>query len=77
VHEGIGHTDRIVGILKEHRPIRRPVERGIVSRVNECPGFLLFHDFTVDELFDVRMINIQHDHFGGAAGLTAGLDGPG
>ena len=41
---------------------------------NQGGDLLLFDDFPVDEIFDVRMIEIEHDHLGGTAGGATRLD---
>ena len=38
---------------------------------------LFFLNFPVDELLDIRMVDIDDNHLGGAAGCAAGLDGAG
>src|SRR6202030_2285864 len=40
-------------------------------------NLLLFLNLPVDELLDIRMIDVDDDHLGGAAGGAAGLDGAG
>ena len=42
-------------------------------------GLLLLVGLAPDEVLDVRMVDVEHDHLGRAAGLAAGLDraGPG
>ena len=39
--------------------------------------FLFFDDFPIDELLHIRMVDIHHDHFGGAARHASGFDGTG
>jgi hypothetical protein len=38
---------------------------------------LLFLDLPVDVVLDVRVVDVDHDHLGGAPGGAAGLDGAG
>src|ERR687888_25556 len=54
-HEFVGHADAVVGVLEEDGCIRRPGERTVVARINQCPRLLLFLDLAVDELDDVGM----------------------
>ena len=44
---------------------------------HQCCDLLLLDYFPVNELFDVRMVKIEHHHLGGPAGSAARLDGAG
>src|SRR6185312_13182921 len=44
---------------------------------DQIGDFLFLDDLPVHEFFDVRVIEIEDDHLGGAAGGAAGLDGAG
>ena len=74
LHELVGHPHRVVGVLKEHAAVRRTVQAGVVSGLDEGPGLLLLLHLAVDELHDVRMIRVEDHHLGRAPGLAAGLD---
>ena len=41
---------------------------------DESRDFLLFFDLPIDKLLDIRMIHVEADHLGGAAGRAAALD---
>ncbi len=73
-HEFIGHAHRIVGVLEKYAAVSRSVETRIVARLDQRPGFLLFFDFALDELFDVGVIDVQNNHLRRAPGLAAGFD---
>ena len=40
-------------------------------------GFGFFFLLAEDEVFDIRMVDVEDDHFGGAASLASGLDDSG
>src|SRR2546427_5779448 len=42
------------------------VEGGVVAGPDECPGFLFFFGLAFDKIHNVRMVNVQDDHFGRA-----------
>jgi hypothetical protein len=73
-HEVVCHAHAVVGVLEEHRRVGGPGERAVVPGVDERPRLLLFLDLAIDELFDVRMVDVEDDHLRGAPGLAAGLD---
>src|SRR2546427_9825813 len=50
------------------------VEGGVVAGPDECPGFPFFFGLAFDKIHNVRMVNVQDDHFGRATRLAAGLD---
>ena len=74
VHELVRHADRVVGVLEEDAPVGLAGEARVVALLDEGPGLLLLVRLRVDELEDVRMVRIEDDHLGRAAGLAAGLD---
>ncbi len=74
LHELVGHAHGIVGVLKKHAAVSWTIEAGIIAGFDQRPGFFLFFNFTLDEILDVRMIDVQNHHLGGAPGFTAGLD---
>jgi len=66
---GVRNTGRIKDEFQLARDYFRPG--------NQCGYFLFLNHFPGDELQDVRMIDIQADHLGGASGSTARFDCPG
>ena len=47
---------------------------GVVALLDQRPGLLLLVGLGVDEVEDVRMIRVEDDHLGRAAGCAAALD---
>ena len=74
VHELVGDADRVVGVLVLDRgeavAVDRHVEAGVAQRV----GLVLLARLAPDELADVRVVDVEHDHLGRAARLAARLD---
>ena len=74
LHERVGQAHRVVGVLvldrDEALTVDRHVEAGIAQRV----GLLLLLGLAPDELADVRVVDVEHDHLRRAARLAAGLD---
>src|SRR5262249_3691665 len=58
---------------------RRPVEASVIAGVDERPRLLLLSHLAVDELDDVRVVDVQDHHLRRTACLAARLDhaGPG
>ena len=77
VHELVGHADGVVGVLEEDRGVGGTVERGIVARVDQRPGFLLLLGLALDVFHDVRVIDVQDHHLRGPARAASGLDDAG
>ena len=76
-HEVVRHADTVVRVLEEHRRVGRAGKRPIIARVNQRPCLPLLLNLAVDEVDDVWMVDIEHDHFCGAAGLATGFDDSG
>ena len=76
-HEIVGGAYGIVGVLEEDGAVGVAIERGIVAGLDQGVGFLLFLGLAPDELLDIGVVGVEDHHFGGAAGLAAGLDDAG
>src|SRR5206468_6752987 len=76
-HEVVGHAYRVVGVLEEDRAVGGPVERGVVAGGDERPRLALLLRLAADEVDDVGVVGVEHDHLGRAPGLAARLDHPG
>ena len=76
-HEVVGDAYGVVGVLEEDRGVSLAVDRLIVTLLDQHVGFALFLGLGLDELHDVRVIDVEDDHFGGAARLAAALDDAG
>ena len=50
LHEFVGGAHGVVGVLEEDRAVRFAVERGIVARIDQRVGLLLFLRLAPDEL---------------------------
>ena len=70
----ICHTDGIVGVLPRHSTIGFSFIVTGVARCNKGPHFLFLLHFPVDELHDLRMIQIETDHLGSSACGATRLD---
>ena len=77
LHVLVADADRVVRVLEEDRGIRRTIERRVITRVDQGPGFLLLLGLAFDELDDVRMVDVQDHHLRRAARTAAGLDDAG
>src|ERR1700723_1120539 len=78
VHEVVGDADGVVGVLKKDGRISVGIGMGpVVSQGDQRVRFGFFFLFALDELNDVRMVNVEDDHLGGAASLASGLDDTG
>ena len=77
LHELIRHTDGVVGVLVHDRVAVSAVEADLESGVGQDPELAFLTSLAPDELLDVRMVDVQDDHLGGAAGLAPALDGSG
>ena len=76
-HELVGDPDRVVGILVLHRGDVPASEVHVESGVAQRPDLLLLAGLGLDELLDVRVVDVEHDHLRGATRGTTRLDGPG
>src|ERR1700674_801408 len=75
VNESVRNAHGVVGVLARNRLISLALVRTIEARSNQsCRLFLLVH-LPIDELVDIRVIHIEHDHLRGAASCAAALDG--
>src|SRR5262249_39577625 len=76
-HEIVRRTHRVVGILEEDRAVGRAVDRRVIPRLDQGPGFPFFLGLALDELDDIRVVDIEYDHLGRAPGLATGLNDSG
>ena len=76
LHEVVGDADAVVGVLEGDGVVGAAddVEGARVAGVNEGMGLQLGVLLAVNELFDVRVINVQNAHAGRAARAAAALD---
>src|SRR5258708_33044332 len=74
-HKLVGHADGVVGVLEEDGAVGLGVGSGaVISHLDQRPSLGFFLGFALDEINDVRMVDVENDHLGGAAGLAARLD---
>ena len=74
-HELVGHAHGVVGVLEEDGAVSVGVgRRAVIAHLNQRPGLGFFFGFALDEVYDVRMVDVQDDHLGRATRLAAGLD---
>ena len=76
-HELVGDADRVVRVLVLDGGDVRAAEVHVEPGVAQHADLVLFARLGLDELLDVRVVDVQHDHLGRAAGGAAGLDGAG
>ena len=78
-HELVGDAHGVVGVLEVDAVVGAAghVERAAVAGVDQRPGLLLLFRLAGDEVGDIRVVDVEHHHLGGAAGLAAALDGAG
>jgi len=67
----------VVGVLEKDGAVGLAVNRGVVALFDEDVRFLFFFHLAINELNDVRMVDIEDNHLGGAARLAAALDDAG
>ena len=78
MHEGIGHAHRIVGVLEEDGAVGFGVRRAaVIAGRHQGVRLGLFFGLALDELEDIRVIDVQNHHLGGAARLAARFDDAG
>ncbi len=77
VHELVVHADRVVGVLVLDGRDVVAAQVHVEARVAQDADLLLLADLGLDEVLDVGVVDVEHDHLGGAAGGTTGLDGAG
>ena len=76
-HELTGYPHRVVRVLVLHRSDVRTAKIHIEAGIAQGANLVFFLGLGLDELFDVGVIHVQHDHLRGSTGSTAGLDGAG
>ena len=74
LHEAVSGAHGIVSVLEKHGAVSGAVERGVVAGLDQRPRLLFLFDFALDEIDDVGMVGVEHDHLGRAARLAARLD---
>ncbi len=78
LHELVVHAHGVVGVLEEDRGKSFGVRAGaVIAGRHQRPGLLFFLHLALDEVFDIRVVDVEDDHLGGAAGLATGLDDTG
>ncbi len=75
-HELVGDPHRVVGVLVLDREEAVAVDRHVKAGVAQRSGLVLLLGLAPDELADVRVVDVEHDHLGRAPRLAAGLDRP-
>ena len=74
LHELVRHADRVVRVLVlDRRPVGR-VQRHVVAGLLEDARLALLLGLAPDELLDVRVVDVEHDHLRRAPRLAARLD---
>src|SRR5258706_6111590 len=73
VHEFVADSYRKILVLVHDAAVSVAIVRAIIALLDQCPGFLFFLLFSVDEFFDVAVPIAQCIHFGRAPGFATGL----
>ena len=76
-HELVGDPHRVVGVLVLHGGDVPAAEVHVEAGVAQRPDLVLLAGLGLDELLDVRVVDVQDHHLRGASGGAAGLDGSG
>ena len=76
-HELVGDPDRVVGVLVLHGGDVLAAEVHVEAGVAQRADLVLLARLGLDELLDVGVVDVEHDHLGRAPGRAAGLDGAG
>src|SRR5690606_33986405 len=75
-HELVGDAHRVVGVLVLHRRDVRATQVHVEPGVPQGLDLQLLAGLGLDELLDVRVVDVQHHHLGGPSGRATRLDGP-
>ena len=76
-HEQIGDAHRVIGVLVLNGGDVLAAEIHVEAGILENADLLLFADLGLDELLDIRMIDVEHDHLRCATCCATALDGAG
>ena len=76
-HELVGDPDRVVGVLVLDRGDVLAAEVHVEAGVAQRADLVLLARLGLDELLDVGVVDVEHDHLRRAPGGAAGLDGAG
>ena len=74
LHELVGDAHRVVGVLVLHRERVAAVEVHVEAVVAQDAGLAFLDGLAPHELLDVRVVDVEDHHLGGAPRLAAGLD---
>ena len=77
LHELVSETDGVVGVLVEQRGAVDTVEAQVEPGLAEDTRLALLTRLAPDEVSDIGMIGVEHDHLGGAPRRAARANGPG
>ena len=75
LHELIGDTDGVVGVLVLDARDVSATEIHVVARVAQGADLVFLADLGLDELLDVGVVDVEDDHLGRAARGATRLDG--
>jgi hypothetical protein len=73
-HELVVDSHRVVGVLVLDAHDVLAAEVHVEAAVAQHADLFLFARLRVDELLDIGMVHVEHDHLGGAPGGATGLD---
>ena len=74
VEELLRHAHRVVRVLVLDRVEALAVDRHVEAGLGERCRLVLLLGLAPDEVADVRVVDVEHDHLGRAPRLAAGLD---
>ncbi len=75
-HELVRHPDRVVGVLVLHRDDVAAAEIHVEAGIPQCPDLAFLTCLALDEVDDVWMVDVEHNHLRGPSGRTTRLDRP-
>jgi hypothetical protein len=75
-HELVTDAHRVVGVLVLHRVDVAAAEVHVEAGVAQRADLVLLARLGLDELLDVGVVHVEHDHLGRAPRRATGLDRP-
>ena len=71
LHKRVRNAYRVVRILILHTGNIFAAKIHVIAGIAQDTDFVLFTNFSLDELFDIWVIDVKYHHLGGSAGCAA------